>query len=51
MADELGEDVGVRMTYKGQGHGAYNSGDACVQKAVGGYLLDGKAPEAGTVCG
>ncbi|MET7643389.1 alpha/beta hydrolase [Streptomyces sp. NPDC005426] len=51
MAEELGEGVGVEMTYKGQGHGAYNSGNACVQKAVGGYLLDGKVPAAGTVCG
>ncbi|MEV7399092.1 alpha/beta hydrolase [Streptomyces sp. NPDC091267] len=51
MADELGKGVGVQMTYKGEGHGAYNSGDACVQKAVGGYLLDGKVPAAGTVCG
>lgn len=51
MAEELGKGVGVEMTYKGQGHGAYNSGDACVQKAVGGYLLDGKVPAAGTVCG
>ncbi|MEU2249998.1 alpha/beta hydrolase [Streptomyces sp. NPDC019224] len=51
MAEELGEGVGVEMTYKGQGHGAYNSGDACVQRAVGGYLLDGRVPEAGTVCG
>ncbi|MEU2127379.1 alpha/beta hydrolase [Streptomyces sp. NPDC018352] len=50
MADALGEGVGVEMTYKGQGHGAYNSGNACVQKAVGGYLLDGKVPAAGTVC-
>lgn len=51
MAEELGEGVGVEMTYKGEGHGAYNSGSACVQKAVGGYLLDGKVPDAGTVCG
>ncbi|MGW0935520.1 alpha/beta hydrolase [Streptomyces sp. NPDC002666] len=51
MAEELGEGVGVEMTYKGEGHGAYNSGNACVQKAVGGYLLDGKVPDAGTVCG
>ncbi|WP_328887203.1 alpha/beta hydrolase [Streptomyces sp. NBC_00316] len=50
MADELGQGVGVQMTYEGQGHGAYNSGNACVQKAVGGYLLDGKVPAAGTVC-
>lgn len=51
MAEELGKGVGVEMTYKGEGHGAYNSGNACVQKAVGGYLLDGKVPPAGTVCG
>ncbi|WP_335939408.1 alpha/beta hydrolase [Streptomyces sp. PTD5-9] len=50
MADELGKGVGVRLTYKGQGHGAYNSGDACVQRTVGDYLLNGKVPAAGTVC-
>ncbi|MFE7466040.1 alpha/beta hydrolase [Streptomyces sp. NPDC057499] len=50
MAGALGKGVGVTMTYEGQGHGAYNSGNACVQKAVGGYLLDGKVPSAGTVC-
>ncbi|MGW2179459.1 alpha/beta hydrolase [Streptomyces sp. NPDC001732] len=50
MTDALGDDVGVQMTYKGQGHGAYNSGNACVQKTVGSYLLDGKVPAAGTVC-
>ncbi|MCX4674442.1 alpha/beta hydrolase [Streptomyces sp. NBC_01433] len=51
MAGELGKGVGIELTYKGQGHGAYNSGDACVQKAVDGYLLNGKVPAAGTVCG
>ncbi|MFF9346101.1 alpha/beta hydrolase [Streptomyces sp. NPDC014734] len=50
MADALGKGVGVQMTYKGQGHGAYNSGNACVQRAVGDYLMDGKVPAAGTVC-
>lgn len=50
MADALGKGVGVQITYRGQGHGAYNSGNACVQKAVGGYLLNGKVPAAGTVC-
>ena len=50
MARELGEGVGVQMTYRGQGHGAYNSGDACVQKTVGDYFLNGKVPSAGTVC-
>ncbi|MFF3391460.1 alpha/beta hydrolase [Streptomyces sp. NPDC002669] len=50
MTDALGKGVGVQMTYEGQGHGAYNSGNLCVQRAVGGYLLDGKVPAAGTVC-
>ncbi|MFH8519308.1 alpha/beta hydrolase [Streptomyces gelaticus] len=50
MADALGKGVGVVMTYEGQGHGAYNSGNACVQKTVSGYLLDGRVPAAGTVC-
>ncbi|MEN8651068.1 alpha/beta hydrolase [Streptomyces sp. 21So2-11] len=51
MADELGKGVGVELTYKGEGHGSYNSGDKCVQGAVNAYLLDGKVPEDGKVCG
>ncbi|WP_329040418.1 alpha/beta hydrolase [Streptomyces sp. NBC_00178] len=51
MATELGKGVGIVLTYKGEGHGAYNSGSTCVQKAVDGYLLEGKVPESGTVCG
>ena len=50
MAGELGKGVGVELTYKGEGHGAYNGGSTCVQKAVDGYLLDGKVPASGTVC-
>ncbi|MFJ5719339.1 alpha/beta hydrolase [Streptomyces sp. NPDC093149] len=50
MADALGKGVGVELTYEGQGHGAYNSGNACVQRTVGAYLLDGTVPAAGTVC-
>ncbi|KOU67643.1 peptidase [Streptomyces sp. MMG1533] len=50
MVDALGEGVGVELTYKGQGHGAYDSKNKCVQGAVNGYLLDGKVPAAGTVC-
>ncbi|MDT0394293.1 MULTISPECIES: alpha/beta hydrolase [Streptomyces] len=50
MVQALGEGVGVELTYEGQGHGAYNSGNRCVQDAVRGYLLDGKVPKAGTVC-
>ncbi len=47
MVDALGKGVGVELTYKGQGHGAYNSKNKCVQNAVNGYLLDGKVPTAG----
>ncbi|WP_329334976.1 alpha/beta fold hydrolase [Streptomyces sp. NBC_00663] len=50
MVDALGEGVGVELTYKGQGHGAYDSKNRCVQTAVNGYLLDGRVPAAGTVC-
>ncbi|MFI5966347.1 alpha/beta hydrolase [Streptomyces asoensis] len=50
MVDALGRGVGVELTYKGQGHGAYGSKNTCVQSAVNGYLLDGKVPAAGTVC-
>ena len=50
MARALGDGVGVEMTYKGQGHGAYESDNKCVRDAVNGYLLDGKVPPAGTVC-
>ncbi|MER7685579.1 alpha/beta hydrolase [Streptomyces sp. NPDC097610] len=50
MVDALGKGVGVELTYKGQGHGAYDSGNKCVHNAVNGYLLDGTVPPAGTVC-
>ncbi|WP_369233322.1 alpha/beta hydrolase [Streptomyces sp. R21] len=50
MADALGKGVGIEMTYKGQGHGAYDSGNKCVHNAVDGYLLAGKVPAANTIC-
>jgi pimeloyl-ACP methyl ester carboxylesterase len=50
MVDALGKGVAVELTYKGQGHGAYDSKNKCVQSAVNGYLLDGRVPKAGTVC-
>ncbi len=50
MAKALGEGVGVELTYKGQGHGAYDSKNKCVRSAVDGYLLDGEVPSADTVC-
>ncbi|MGW1544941.1 alpha/beta hydrolase [Streptomyces sp. NPDC002309] len=50
MVQALGKGVGVELTYKGQGHGAYDSESKCVKRAVDGYLLDGKVPTSGTVC-
>jgi pimeloyl-ACP methyl ester carboxylesterase len=50
MVEALGKGVGVELTYKGQGHGAYDSKNKCVQSAVNSYLLDGRVPAAGTVC-
>ncbi|MFG2023974.1 alpha/beta hydrolase [Streptomyces sp. NPDC048825] len=50
MADELGKGVGIELTYRGQGHGAYGSGNKCVRDAVDGYLLDGRVPPTGQVC-
>ncbi|MFI7009152.1 alpha/beta hydrolase [Streptomyces sp. NPDC050145] len=50
MAQALGSGVGVELTYKGQGHGAYDSGNKCVSGAVNRYLLEGTVPKEGTVC-
>lgn len=50
MAEALGEDVAVELTFDGEGHGAYNSGDDCVQRYVNAYLLQGELPEDGTTC-
>ncbi|MCX4905616.1 alpha/beta hydrolase [Streptomyces sp. NBC_00878] len=50
MADELGKGVGVQLTWKGEGHGAYGSGSDCVDSTVNDYLLDGTVPEDGKVC-
>ncbi|MEU1415679.1 alpha/beta hydrolase [Streptomyces sp. NPDC005731] len=50
MADELGKGVGVLLTWKGEGHGAYGSGSDCVDSAVNAYLLNGTVPTDGKVC-
>ncbi|WP_328553576.1 alpha/beta hydrolase [Streptomyces sp. NBC_00358] len=50
MVNALGKGVGVELTYKGQGHGAYDSKNKCVQGAVNRYLLQGTVPSADTVC-
>ncbi|MEU5246712.1 alpha/beta hydrolase [Streptomyces asoensis] len=50
MADELGKGVGVLLTWKGEGHGAYGSGSECVDSTVDSYLLKGTVPKDGKVC-
>ncbi|MEU6364378.1 alpha/beta hydrolase [Streptomyces sp. NPDC046931] len=50
MADGLGKGVGVELTWKGEGHGAYGSGSACVDSTVNAYLLDGTVPKDGKIC-
>ncbi|MFG2353890.1 alpha/beta hydrolase [Streptomyces sp. NPDC048521] len=50
MADELGKGVGVELTWKGEGHGAYGNGSDCVDSTVNAYLLKGTVPKDGTVC-
>ncbi|MFF4604724.1 alpha/beta hydrolase [Streptomyces sp. NPDC001339] len=50
MARELGNSS-VVLTYRGEGHAAYTTGDFCVQGYVNGFLLDGRMPEKGTSCG
>ncbi|NKY15715.1 alpha/beta hydrolase [Streptomyces somaliensis] len=49
MADGLGKGVGVLITNRGEGHGAYGS-SACVTRKVDDYLLRGEVPEDGTTC-
>ncbi|MFF8909152.1 alpha/beta hydrolase [Streptomyces olivaceoviridis] len=50
MADELGRGVGVELTWKGEGHGAYGNGSDCVDSTVDAYLLNGTVPKDGKVC-
>ncbi|MFI9600777.1 alpha/beta hydrolase [Streptomyces sp. NPDC052043] len=50
MADELGKGVGVELTWKGEGHGAYGNGSDCVDSTVNAYLLYGTVPRDGKVC-
>lgn len=49
MADELGKGVGILLTNKGEGHGAYGR-NTCVTSTVDTYFLDGKVPADGTTC-
>ncbi|GAA1919548.1 alpha/beta hydrolase [Streptantibioticus ferralitis] len=41
---------GTLLTYQGDGHTAYASGDDCVDTAVNRYLLEGITPQNGKTC-
>ncbi|WP_149184288.1 alpha/beta hydrolase [Streptomyces sp. TRM49041] len=49
MADGLGDGVGILITNKGEGHGAYGT-SSCVTRTVDDYLLRGEVPSDGTTC-
>ncbi|MFD7408411.1 alpha/beta hydrolase [Streptomyces sp. NPDC059866] len=49
MAGELGEEVGVLLTVRAEGHGSYPF-NRCATRAVNTYLLDGTTPGYGTTC-
>ncbi len=48
LAKEL--DSGTLVTRDGDGHTGYNQGNACVDDAVNGYLVNGVVPRAGLMC-
>lgn len=48
LADQLAS--GVLVSRDGDGHTGYNSGNACVDKAVEGYLIEGTVPKDGLSC-
>ncbi|MEW2358787.1 alpha/beta hydrolase [Spirillospora sp. NPDC029432] len=50
LTRELGGKAAL-LSLKGEGHGAYGTGNACVRKAVDRYLLEGDVPRNGTTCG
>jgi pimeloyl-ACP methyl ester carboxylesterase len=50
LTRELGGRA-VLLTLRGEGHGAYATGDPCVREAVDAYLLQGRLPAAGAACG
>lgn len=48
LASEL--ENGHLLTYKGEGHTAYNKSNSCVNDAVDSFLVDGTIPPKGTTC-
>ncbi|WP_105567582.1 alpha/beta hydrolase [Microbacterium halophytorum] len=47
LADQL--TSGTLITYEGEGHGGYGN-SACVNDAVGAFLIDGTTPDEGLTC-
>ncbi|TDB96106.1 alpha/beta hydrolase [Actinomadura sp. 7K534] len=53
-APALTKELGGRatlLTLRGDGHGAYDTGDPCVRETVHAYLLQGTVPAGGATCG
>ncbi|MFK0264810.1 alpha/beta hydrolase [Streptomyces angustmyceticus] len=50
MAREL-DNSSVVLTFRGEGHAAYTTGDPCVQRRVEDFLLDGTLPKGPVSCG
>jgi pimeloyl-ACP methyl ester carboxylesterase len=48
MAEQL--ESGVLLSRDGDGHTAYNKGNACIDDAVHAYFIDGTVPADGTEC-
>ncbi len=48
LADQL--DEGHLVTYQGEGHTAYNKSNACVNRAVDDFLINGTVPAADPMC-
>ena len=48
LVDQL--RTGVLVTREGDGHGAYGSGNKCIDDLVNSYLAAGKVPKDGTTC-
>lgn len=48
LAEQL--ESGHLVTYKGEGHTAYNKSNSCIADTVDGYLIDGKVPSQDPQC-
>jgi pimeloyl-ACP methyl ester carboxylesterase len=48
LASEL--QNGHLLTYRGEGHTAYNKSNSCVNNTVDAYLVDGTVPTQGKTC-